>query len=122
MKQVEEGTKKGRKFPHCVVAGIERYPRRVTKRMGAKKLAKRCRVKPFVKHINYAHIMPTRYVLGAELDLKNIVTDEALAKPESKKNMNMSIKKLFEEKYATPAATRDEKAMSAEYFFKKLKF
>ena len=40
----------------------------------------------------------------------------------NQKNMNMSIKKLFEEKYTAPPTTKDEKAMSAEYFFKKLKF
>ena len=61
VKQNDEGVKKGRKFPHCVVAGIERSPRKVTKRMSEKKVAKRCRIKAFVKHVNYAHIMPTRY-------------------------------------------------------------
>jgi large subunit ribosomal protein L27e len=122
VKQTDEATKKGRKFPHCVVAGIERYPRKVTRRMGQKKLARRCRIKPFVKHLNYAHVMPTRYVLGPDMDLKNIVTDDALAKPESRKTMNMSIKKLFEERYTAPPTTKDEKAISAEYFFKKLKF
>lgn len=78
VKQSDEGAKKGRKFPHCLVAGIERYPRKVTKRMGQKKIARKCRIKPFVKHINYAHVMPTRYILGPELDLKNIVTDDAV--------------------------------------------
>ena len=38
----------------------------------------RSRIRPFVKFVNYAHIMPTRYVLGAELDLKNLVKDEDL--------------------------------------------
>ena len=48
IKQNDEGTKE-RPFPHAVVAGIERYPLKVTKRMGAKKLAKRSKVKPFIK-------------------------------------------------------------------------
>lgn len=122
VKQSDEGTKKGRRFPHCVVAGIERYPRKVTKRMGKKKVGKRCRIKPFVKYVNYTHIMPTRYILGTELDLKDIVTDEAMAKPEDKVNMNKKIKQKFEEKYTAPSQTKDEKATSAEYFFKKLKF
>ena len=43
-------------------------------------------------------------------------------KPESKEEMRKSLKKLFEEKYTTPAANKDEKAQSADYFFKKLKF
>ena len=90
--------------------------------MGKKKIAKRCRIKPFVKYVNYSHIMPTRYMLGAELDLKSIVTEEAMGEGEDKKNMKKNIKKLFEEKYAAPAQSKDDKASSAEYFFKKLKF
>jgi len=30
--------------------------------MGKKRIAKRSKVKPFVKIINYNHFMPTRYV------------------------------------------------------------
>ena len=48
IKQLDEGTKE-RPYPHALVAGIERYPRKVTKRMGAKKLASRSKVKPFIK-------------------------------------------------------------------------
>jgi ribosomal protein L14E/L6E/L27E len=48
IKQLDEGTKE-RPYPHALVAGIERYPLKVTKRMGAKKLAKRSKVKPFIK-------------------------------------------------------------------------
>ena len=48
IKQNDEGTK-DRPYPHAIVAGIERYPLKVTKRMGAKKLAKRSKVKPFIK-------------------------------------------------------------------------
>ena len=48
IKQLDDGTK-ARPYPHAIVAGIERYPLKVTKRMGAKKLAKRSKVKPFIK-------------------------------------------------------------------------
>ena len=48
IKQLDEGTK-DRPYPHAIVAGIERYPRKVTKRMGQKKLGKRSKVKPFIK-------------------------------------------------------------------------
>lgn len=48
IKQLDEGTKE-RPYPHAIVAGIERYPRKVTRRMGAKKLKSRNRVKPFIK-------------------------------------------------------------------------
>jgi len=42
------------------VAGIDRYPRKVVKAMGKKKLEKRSKIKPFVKVLNYSHLMPTR--------------------------------------------------------------
>ena len=48
IKQLDEGTKE-RPYPHAIVAGIERYPLKVTKRMGTKKVARRSKVKPFIK-------------------------------------------------------------------------
>ena len=48
IKQLDEGTKE-RPYPHAIVAGIERYPRKVTQRMGQKLIAKRSKVKPFIK-------------------------------------------------------------------------
>lgn len=48
IKQLDEGTKE-RPYPHAIVAGVERYPRKVTRRMGQKKVARRSKVKPFVK-------------------------------------------------------------------------
>jgi hypothetical protein len=48
IKDLNDGTK-DRPYPHAIVAGIERYPRKVTRRMGAKKLEKRNKVKPFIK-------------------------------------------------------------------------
>ena len=55
----DEGTK-DRPYGYAVVAGVERYPLKVTRSMGKKKLAKRSKVKPFVKIVNYNHMMPTR--------------------------------------------------------------
>ena len=48
IKQLDDGTK-DRPYPHAIVAGIERYPKKVTRRMGAKRLEKRNKVKPFIK-------------------------------------------------------------------------
>jgi large subunit ribosomal protein L27e len=43
-----------------IVAGIDRYPRKIVKAMGKKKVEKRSKVKPFLKTVNFNHIMPTR--------------------------------------------------------------
>ena len=48
LQQVDEGTKE-RPYAHAIVAGVERYPRKVTRRMGQKKVARRSKVKPFIK-------------------------------------------------------------------------
>jgi large subunit ribosomal protein L27e len=49
-----------RPFAHALVAGVERTPLKVTKSMSKKMVAKRSRVKPFIKVVNYNHLMPTR--------------------------------------------------------------
>ena len=50
-----------RPYGHALVAGIDRYPLKITKKMGKKRVAKRTRVKTFLKVLNYNHLMPTRY-------------------------------------------------------------
>ena len=49
-----------RKFGHAIVAGIDRYPRKVTKSMKEDQVKKRSKMKPFIKSVNYSHMMPTR--------------------------------------------------------------
>jgi large subunit ribosomal protein L27e len=56
---VDEGSKE-RGYGHAIVAGVERYPLKITKNMGKKRIAKRSKVKPFIKIVNYNHMMPTR--------------------------------------------------------------
>jgi large subunit ribosomal protein L27e len=53
IKQADDGSKE-RPYPHAIVAGIERYPLKVTRNMGAKRVAKRSKVKPFIK-VRYTH-------------------------------------------------------------------
>ncbi|KAJ0058599.1 hypothetical protein NL108_017578, partial [Boleophthalmus pectinirostris] len=55
---IDDGTT-DRPYSHALVAGIDRYPRKVTTTMGKKKIAKRSKIKAFVKVFNYNHLMPT---------------------------------------------------------------
>lgn len=48
---LDNGTK-SHPFPHALVAGVERYPQKVTRRMSKNKQAKKSKVKPFVKQVN----------------------------------------------------------------------
>ena len=53
-------------------------------------------MKPFVKYVNYNHLMPTRFVMKDDLEFKNIVTDEKMAAPEARKTMKAEIKKMMQ--------------------------
>merc|ERR1712035_84414 len=63
IKNIDDGTT-DRPYSHALVAGIDRYPRKVTTTMGKKKVAKRSKIKAFVKVFNYNHLMPTRTSSG----------------------------------------------------------
>ena len=55
-------SEKSRSYGHALVAGLARPPKKVSKSFSKKKIALRSKVKPFVKLVNYNHIMPTRSV------------------------------------------------------------
>lgn len=99
IKQLDDGTK-DRPYPHAIIAGIERYPRKVTKRMGAKKLAKRSKVKPFIKVVNYSHLFPTRYAVELE-GLKGVVGSETFKEPSQREDAKKQVKKLLEDRYTS---------------------
>lgn len=66
--------------------------------MSQKKIERRSKVKSFVKTVNYNHLMPTRYLVANDLDLKNIVSEDKLTNKETRKTMKRELRKLFNEK------------------------
>ncbi|KAL6059547.1 60S ribosomal protein L27B [Balamuthia mandrillaris] len=109
---VNEDGSKDRPYGHAIVAGIDKYPLKVTKSMGKKKIAKRSRVKPFVKVVNFNHMMPTRYGI-ADLDLKDAIkTPQSLDKGQ-KPRTRAQVKKAFQARYLTG---------KNKWFFTKLRF
>merc|ERR1711935_1193924 len=93
VKQNDEGKKdKNMKFAHALVMGLERCPRKVTKSMSAKKVERKSHMKPFVKYVNYNHMLPTRFM----------------------------VKEDFEERYMQNKA--GEQQATADFLFKKLRF
>ena len=64
--------------------------------MGKKRVHRRSRVKPFIKLINYNHVMPTRY--SFDLDVKSIVTNEVANDPAKRKQATKVLAKKLEEK------------------------
>eukprot|EP00457_Paulinella_chromatophora_P009066 gb/GEZN01009120.1/.p2 GENE.gb/GEZN01009120.1/~~gb/GEZN01009120.1/.p2 ORF type:complete len:141 (-),score=33.76 gb/GEZN01009120.1/:75-497(-) len=115
VKAFDDGSKE-RKFGHVLVAGIERYPQPVTKSMSKKKIIKRSKVKPFVKFINFSHVLPTRYSVS-DIDVKAALTPTAMKKLDSRIEAKKAIKKLFEARYMKSKTTT-----GTQYFFQKLRF
>ncbi|KAF8421444.1 ribosomal L27e protein family-domain-containing protein [Tirmania nivea] len=111
IKVQDDGTK-SHPFGHALVAGIERYPAKVTKRMSKKTTAKRSKVKPFIKTVNFNHIMPTRYTLELET-LKNIISLDTFKEPSQREDAKKTIKKALEDRY-TSGKNR--------WFFQQLRF
>ncbi|XP_023320747.1 60S ribosomal protein L27-like [Eurytemora carolleeae] len=99
-------------FSHALVAGIDRYPRKVTKKMNKKKIQRRSVIKPFLKVVNYNHLMPTRYSVEITFDKANL-NKETLKDPMKKKKARNMVRTKFEEKYKTG---------KNRWFFQKLRF
>eukprot|EP01099_Mayorella_cantabrigiensis_P001737 TRINITY_DN1767_c0_g1_i1.p1 TRINITY_DN1767_c0_g1~~TRINITY_DN1767_c0_g1_i1.p1 ORF type:complete len:157 (-),score=47.05 TRINITY_DN1767_c0_g1_i1:73-543(-) len=107
VKAVEEGTP-DRRYGHAVVVGVDQYPLKVTKAMGKRKIAKRSQIKPFVKVVNFTHLLPTRY--GLDLELKSVLGTRNVI---NKKVSRAKARKLLEERYKTGRN---------RWFFTKLRF
>ncbi|XP_071966112.1 large ribosomal subunit protein eL27-like [Antedon mediterranea] len=101
-----------RMYGHALVAGIDRYPRKVTKRMSKKKTKQRSKIKTFVKVYNYNHLMPTRYSVDVSVN-KNVVNKDAFKDPGLKKKARREVKSKFVERYKTG---------KNKWFFQKLRF
>mmetsp|Transcript_7222 Transcript_7222/g.7857 ORF Transcript_7222/g.7857 Transcript_7222/m.7857 type:complete len:148 (-) Transcript_7222:83-526(-) len=122
VKAFDDGTK-ARPFGHCLVAGVDRPPRKVHKKMTKKKITKRTRVKPFLKYINYNHIMPTRYQVPAELGAQSLATDQQMDTPDGRVEAKKFVKNLFQEKFVNPPADKTGRPSKDVIFLrKKLRF
>nr|CAD7198309.1 unnamed protein product [Timema douglasi] len=109
MRNFDDGTS-DKQYGHALVAGIDRYPRKIHKRMGKAKMHKRSKIKPFIKVLNYNHLMPTRYTVDIPWD-KTTVKD--LKDPMKRKKTRFQTKVKFEERY---------KSGKNKWFFQKLRF
>eukprot|EP00178_Gracilaria_changii_P007342 TRINITY_DN2340_c1_g1_i1.p1 TRINITY_DN2340_c1_g1~~TRINITY_DN2340_c1_g1_i1.p1 ORF type:complete len:155 (-),score=37.96 TRINITY_DN2340_c1_g1_i1:237-701(-) len=129
VRTVDDGTK-DRKFGYCIVAGVERPPRRITRAMGKKKIERRSRVVPFIKCVNFNHIMPTRYQVDIGDKLKKIVTADVMKDAALRRGAAGAIRHLFRTRYVAqgtparkaPSAKQQRAAVGVNYLFTKLRF
>ena len=98
--QPQDAGNKSHPYPHALVAGIERYPSQITRRMSKARQTKRSKVKPFIKVINYSHLMPTRYTLELE-GLKGVVTADTFKEVSQREDAKKTVKKALEERYTS---------------------
>ncbi|KAJ9141868.1 60S ribosomal protein L27 [Pleurostoma richardsiae] len=91
---------KSHPYGHALVAGIERYPSKITRRMSKSKQEKRSKVKPFIKVVNYNHLMPTRYTLELE-GLKGAVSSDTFKEVSQREEAKKTVKKTLEERYVS---------------------
>ncbi|OQE25100.1 hypothetical protein PENSTE_c006G07469 [Penicillium steckii] len=98
--QPQDTGSKAHPFPYAIVAGIERYPLKVTRRMGKKLVDRRSRIKPFIKVVNYNHLMPTRYTLELE-GLKGVVSQDTFKEVSQREDAKKTIKKALEDRYTS---------------------
>mmetsp|Transcript_27506 Transcript_27506/g.80882 ORF Transcript_27506/g.80882 Transcript_27506/m.80882 type:complete len:146 (-) Transcript_27506:149-586(-) len=121
VKTYDDGTD-DKRFSHCLVAGVAKNPRKVTRAMSKKKVERRSKcMKPFVKYINVRHVFPTRYQV--DMDLKKAVDEADLANPERKVDVKKGLKKIFEDRYLNQkTVTSEKKAAGSQYFFQRLRF
>ena len=93
-----------RKYPHCVVLGIEKPPKKVTRDMPQEALVKRTQIKCFLKTVNFNHILLTRHVVKADDDLlttkiKPETVVNSLRDPAEKKAQLEQCSKVLRQKY-----------------------
>ena len=68
--------------------------------MSKSRQEKRSKIKPFVKTINYNHLMPTRYTLELE-GLKGVVTNDTFKEVSQREEAKKSVKKVLEDRYTS---------------------
>jgi len=97
VKQNDEG-RKDKKFAHALVCGIDRYPRKVTKAMSEKKVSQKVHCVPFVKYVNYNHMLPTRFMVKEDFEFRSAVTEDKMNTPEGRAGLKKELKQKFQER------------------------
>ena len=99
--KVHEQGNGSRKFSHALIAGVAKYPRKTTKGMSKKKIAKKIAMKTFVRHVNLNHLFPTRYNVDfstklKDLDFAGIEKTFDIDVKKKRETCKNSVRKIFE--------------------------
>merc|ERR1711981_892432 len=117
LKTMDDNTKE-RPYGHCVVVGVAKAPLPITRAMckPTDNIKKRSTIKPFVKMVNFTHVMPTRYSVESSMtkSLKNHLSADTFSEPSVKKKFLKAAQAEFEKKY--------QEHEGAKWLFEKLRF
>merc|ERR1712232_1502191 len=102
LKTMDDNTKE-RPYGHCFVGGIAKTPLPISRAMckptpTMKKLVKkRSTIKPFVKMVNFTHVMPTRYSVESSMSkaLKAALTADTFSEVAVKKKFLKQAQAVF---------------------------
>ncbi|BHF64611.1 hypothetical protein AAHC03_04992 [Spirometra sp. Aus1] len=99
-------------YGHALVVGIDRYPRRILRKMGKKRIDNRSKIKPFIKLVNYNHLMPTRHAVNIPFNTA-VINKNCLADKPKKRVALLDAKLKLQQRY---------RSNENPWFFRKLRF
>jgi large subunit ribosomal protein L27e len=105
-----------RKYPHALVLGIEKSPKKLSRDMSQEQLVKRTQIRCFFKMVNCGHLLLTRHVLKdddfwARVKAEDVVS--SLSDTAQKKDRLEIVTKIVRQKYLNN---------KMPWFFKHLQF
>jgi len=101
---------KERAYGHALLAGVKKYPKKVVRGMGKRRIARRSRVGVFLRVVNQKHFFATRYNLDLSTELRGKLS---VADATKKKASRAHVQKVFQARY---------NAGCNRWFFQKLRF
>ncbi|VEL26008.1 unnamed protein product [Protopolystoma xenopodis] len=111
IKSFDEGSQE-KQYGHALVVGIDRYPRKIIRRMGKRRQESRCKIKPFVKVLNYNHLLPTRHMVDMGVETR-LVNKKALEDIKARRRAKQEAKMKLQKRY---------RSNQYPWFFMKLRF
>jgi large subunit ribosomal protein L27e len=66
--------------------------------MSATKAERKSRMKPFVKYVNFNHMLPTRFIAKDDFEFRNLATEDKMNTQEGKKGLLKELKAKFQER------------------------
>ena len=108
-----DAAKGHRNYGHCIVAGIDRAPKKILKCMTKRQIMRRSTIKPFVKIVNWNHIMPTRYSFDLATLPKVLNTDKLDAGKRVGGQVKKQVQNIFQNRF---------RSGKNKWFFSRLRF